>query len=277
MVARELKAGVLPVLSVAAADYLNGERTAEEMSALSPDWQDVVDLYGAQDAYAAAVQALAPVGYWRFGEAAGTTVADEAGAADLTLSGVTLGVPGALGGSDDTAADFTSGDAAASVAAPFSFVSGDPFSIVLFFRWAGAPNGAGDKSYHTLFKGFAGNGNSRILLYSDGWQALRFFIVDGAGVTQTHLISSTIGFNNAAWHMLAYTYDGTTLRAYYDGAPVGSNLAVSGYTVGASDLRFGNDSSGVYQANGDFDEVAVFDSTLSAQDIVDLWTLAAVA
>ena len=67
-----------------------------------------------------------------------------------------------------------------------------------------------------------------------------------------------------AFHHVAGTYDGTTMRLYFDGAEVGS-LPVSGF-VGVSE--------GVALSTGDaealdglLDEVQVFDRALSAEEI----------
>ena len=68
----------------------------------------------ASDAYSSAVLADVPAGYWRLNETSGATAYDSSGHGNNGAigSGVTLGQPGALVGSTDTAMSFNATSAA---------------------------------------------------------------------------------------------------------------------------------------------------------------------
>ena len=67
--------------------------------------------------YSAEVLADSPAGYWRLGEASGTTLNDSSGNSHSgTYTSVTLGATGALAGDSDTAATFNGSSSHADVA-----------------------------------------------------------------------------------------------------------------------------------------------------------------
>jgi hypothetical protein len=89
---------------------------------------------------------------------------------------------------------------------------------------------------------------------------------------------SGAGVFDGAWHHIAGTYDGMTVRLYVDGMEVGSGTPASGsirYGLSTSnDLTFGRyDNTGCgfnYSYGGLLDEVEIFNRALSAAEIQTL-------
>jgi len=79
----------------------------------------------------------------------------------------------------------------------------------------------------------------------DGWQlqrhtaqgGYRFAIDNGAGTFVSSPVRSQTASENGKWFVLHGTYDGTTVRLYFNGAEVGSGTATSGYTASAGTVR----------------------------------------
>lgn len=76
----------------------------------------------------------------------------------------------------------------------------------------------------------------------------------------------------SASHLYGLTYDGTTLRGFYDGTQVGSiALSGNGNNVGTHDFIIGAGRTGVTPANAWFDDYAVFNRALGTQEMLDHW------
>jgi hypothetical protein len=76
------------------------------------------------------------------------------------------------------------------------------------------------------------------------------------------------------WHHYAIVYDktGTTLIAYYDGVQVGNDTTGTGVLSDtASPINIGREGTGSYAWNGSIDEVAIYNRTLSASEISNLY------
>lgn len=162
-------------------------------------------------AYRDAVLATNPVAYWRLGEASGTVARDEIGANNGTYVGSpTLGVAGLLSGDANTAVTFAAVGSLVSVAdsSPFRFVGSAPFSIAMW-----SDHGA-DASYKYVLGCVNGTGV--------GW-AVRG-TPSGFGCARGAESVITASYASGS-HLVVMTYDGTTLRAFLDGAQSGSPVA----------------------------------------------------
>jgi hypothetical protein len=216
-------------------------------------------------AYASAVLAHSPRAYWRLGEVAGTTAADEAGASPGAYSGgVSLGVPGALPRDANTAARFDGVNDLVSM--------GDPASGALDF-------GAGDFTVEAWVKTTV-NGERGVVgkrgASGPYWQVtvtddsghvghVRANVSDGAVSRQVY--GPAIRVDDGAWHHVAVAFDrdaGTTV--YVDGASLFTPGAATGDVSNAGAFGVGKFSS-YSHFQGDIDEVAVYPSALSAAQI----------
>src|SRR5262249_33613982 len=69
------------------------------------------------------------------------------------------------------------------------------------------------------------------------------------------------------WSHLAATYDGTTIRAYLNGAQAGTKAISGSITTSTNPLRIGGDSVWGEYFNGLIDEVRVYNTALTAAQI----------
>jgi len=197
-----------------------------------------------------------PLGFWRLGDAAGSTTAADASGNGLTAAvdpGVSLGQPGAISG--DTAATFSGGGAAVTVP-PSSLL--DLSSAVSVEAWV-RPTTAGQNG-GIFEKTVSGSVNTQyMLLLEAGVAKFRVRTTNGA---LSPVDGPTLPLN--AWSHLVGTFDGTTLRLYVNGALVATSAAVGPMKSGSGPAYIGRLGQSLYPFSGSLDEVAVFPVALSA-------------
>jgi hypothetical protein len=215
----------------------------------------------APPSYREEVVADGPAGYWRVGEASGTTAADETANHDhgSYVNGVTLGVDGALATDPNTAAGFDGGNDLLTVP--------DPASGVLDF-------GTDDFTAEAWIKAAANDeraviGKREAARY---WQVtltddpnhsgqLRANVNDGVVTRQAY---STRRVDDGAWHHVVVRFDRDTgISFYVDARAAGSaGGAMSGDVGNAAGLQIGK-LPDYPNFKGDIDEVAVYRSLLT--------------
>jgi RHS repeat-associated protein len=167
--------------------------------------------YAGGSLYRSRVLDADPFGYWRLGEASGTTGTDlGSGAGDLTYQGVTLGQQGALTGTTDTAATFQAGSI---VKLPSNTIPhlGDQLSVETWFKTSqsGVLVAAGTQQSGNLARG------AMLYVGTDG--KLR-----GALDAVMTPITSTAVVNDGQWHHVVLTVAGEDQTLYLDGQQVGT-------------------------------------------------------
>src|SRR6185436_8360525 len=91
------------------------------------------------------------------------------------------------------------------------------------------------------------------------------------------LIQCPLPITIGAWHHVAWTYDNSAMKLYFDGAPVATNvIGPKVIATSSSRLRIsGDDSSGGlhYHAgfNGMIDEPSVYNRALTAAEIAAIY------
>jgi Concanavalin A-like lectin/glucanases superfamily len=209
-----------------------------------------------QSSYAAIVRAHAPLAYWRLGESSGANANDEISTHDGTYkSGPTFGVAGALSGDRNTAIDTSGGAAWVDIAPTFVYpwapLGNAARSLVAWVKTSSATQ------QEAIGYGVASSDQDFALSITSGG-ALAFF-----SHGPTHTFGGSVA--NGAFHMLALTYDGSTMRGYIDGAPVGTP-----YTPGTLHTADGNGFAlGVWSGGliGSLDEAAIYDRALTEAEI----------
>ncbi|MEH6781597.1 MAG: PKD domain-containing protein [Rhodoglobus sp.] len=210
------------------------------------------------DTYGAAVYEASPQLYWRLGEASGAVVNDS-GLQGLNgnLSGTyARNVTGALGGSTNSATNFTQGLASTSNSLP----NPSTYSSEVWFR---TTSNTGGKlvEFGSSATGTASSYGDHVIMRNDGT------LLFGTGGST---VSSTASYNDGNWHQAVATQGSTGLRLYVDGAVVASSAATPSQTFsGYWRLGRGN-TVGVASSNyfnGDLDEFAVYQTVLSASEI----------
>ena len=205
-----------------------------------------------------------PVAYWRLNESSGTAVYDSAGSHNGTRSGtVTLGQSGALVGDPDTAMDFGGGHVVVPYAADLdgntfsiecwakpSSVGGGSWRSPVMYRWVDGST-SGPDCYGYNFYADATHENWEFWI-GRGPAAGSFAVVNGPAAQLDK------------WTHLVGTYDGTTMRFYTDGRYRSSSVQAHGVLTTTS-VPF--EIGGGPRFAGDLDEMAVYDTALSAERV----------
>ncbi|GAA3179460.1 LamG-like jellyroll fold domain-containing protein [Nonomuraea roseoviolacea] len=222
--------------------------------------------YGSGSLYRSGVLNTDPVGYWRLGEATGTT-AEDAGTSggDATYQGVTLAQQGALTGTSDTAAKFGPG---AVVKLPSHTIArlGDQMSVEAWFKTSqsGVILAAGTGESSGIAKG------AMVYVGTDG--KLR-----GSLDAVTAPITSAQPVNNDQWHHVTLTVSGANQTLFLDGQQVGTMTGqVTAWRQFASVGNGVTDpakspavpsTSQAFPFQGTIDEVAVYGAPLTAAEV----------
>jgi hypothetical protein len=215
--------------------------------------------------YRELVMSHGPIAYWRLGESAGVTAADETGTHDATYTNApTLGEPGIMqDGFGDTATDFVAASSeyvAGSDWATMDFVSG-PFSIEAWFS-----GDALSASYEIIIEKKQSGGSIlgwELVVQSSGVS----FVDDGAPAG--YVVKSGALVSGDSYHVVV-TSDQTTTRLYLNGGEV--DVDTGGLTITANTelVSIARDTSAAgFNFDGTIDEVAIYDRVLSAQEIAD--------
>ena len=217
---------------------------------------DVASADLASATYAAAVTADSPLGYWRLGEAAGsTTAADSSGngrdatfdSAYATASG--QGVAGGIAMSDDAAALSDGSHGIASVA-DSALAPGH----VTLEAWVKSP--AANGPYQVLAS--LGGGTQLVT----GWGRLSFTVyAPGSGFA-----GPGVNLDWSKWHHVVGTYDGSVAKLYVDGT-LADSQNLSGNSSPAGGFSMGSPGWAANCLSGSLDEVAVYSGALTAAQV----------
>ena len=203
------------------------------------------------------------VNFWRLGDAASTTATDSKGTNSGTyVNGPTLGVAGAPGGDSDTAATFDGVNDHVTAARQIA----DDFSIELWFK---STQGIGTNPQWSQGAGLvdadvAGTSNDfGVSLRSDGR------VVAGVGNPDTSVVSTAGGYDDGAWHHVAFTRRKTTgaMNLYVDGTSAGSATGNTLTLSAPANINLGRLASAANYFAGSLDEVATYNVALSAATV----------
>lgn len=228
--------------------------------------------------YREAVLALNPVGYWEMDEAGGN-LADSSGGGHTGAAAVgnnysysEASAFAALGTSVefDGSTDGFKVEAALADTPDFNPIDGDGFTVM---AWSNATLGNGD--------GIVTKGNSRADVDWDLYnhQTLEASFRGASGGTNKWNIQSNNDEGIGDWAMLVGTWDGTTnvngVKFYVNGTLIAQATA-NGDGSNTRDIFLGGNAgaAGTREYIGFLDEVAIFDTALSASNISDLYAKA---
>jgi fibronectin type 3 domain-containing protein len=193
------------------------------------------------------------IGYWRLGEASGTVACDSKGANNGTYqSGTTLGQVGALTNDPDTAVAFNGSSGFVQVPYSSSLNVGDVFTVEAWIK-----------------RGTLSNANSYVIASKQSnawnlWLVDNFLVLRKSGVAD--VATSTVGIADTAWHHVAATKNGSTVKLYIDGNDVTGTVNNQTMQNNTNPLAIGQ-SSGASFFNGTIDEVAVYNVALTPSQI----------
>ena len=209
---------------------------------------------GSATSYLTSVLSASPSIYYRLGEAAGTTLmADSSGnAADGQYTGQgILGQTPALANDPSTSVSYTTccSGVDTSPAAPPTFNSAR--TVEAWVKTTNASDNPGVAGYGTYTAD-----ESFVVGIEPG-----AITVDGD--SDYHLIPTTHTLNDGTWHLVAVTYDGTTITAYLDGQLMGSALFNAPLDTLGANLTLGS-VPGYNQFSGALQDVSVYPTALTA-------------
>lgn len=223
--------------------------------------------------YRTAVLADAPIGYWPLQELIGTSISDYSGANQhgtykYSATAPTFGVPGALP-SGNPSVTFNGSDQWGKINNTLAAFGNVPFSVECFVKTSALPA-------------------TTVMLVSravDGWYlgiltsgSILFFGQNGTLGTRLYRNSAT-NICDGAWHHVVGTWDGggaDRVHVYIDGvnddnvqnAGSGTLQSPSMYLMLAAADTLGSGDSGVQLYSGSLDEVAIYDTELSAARVL---------
>ncbi|MCI0748014.1 MAG: immunoglobulin domain-containing protein [Verrucomicrobia subdivision 3 bacterium] len=211
-----------------------------------------------------------PLAYWRLNDPSGTTVLyNSVGNQNAMNENVTLGVAGLQSPSypgfstTNTAASF-SGNSAATTGA--SLMSGlTNFTVLGWFNPSGA-NGP--------FAGLFGQNDVLEVGYSDDAGVNLWVQLTGIWMNPK---TGNDGFAIGQWYFVAIVADGTSVSIYING--VERAHQTGGFPSASSSSGFNIGGGGIFGSSGDYftglvEDVAIFNTAFSAEQVRDLYTVA---
>ena len=211
--------------------------------------------------YSAAVLADSPRGYWRLGEASGTTATDASGNGRVGtyVDTPSLGQPGALLGDSSTSVGFNGSSEYATV--PYSASLNT--ATTTLEAWAYVTGGQGQYRAVVSNRDFSTGSTRGSILYASSGNHWQFWVGTGGGTWST-VTGPTVALNQ--WTHVVGTYDGTRARLFVDGVET-APVTTSHVPNSARPLRVAagaNEQAPQFLFPGRVDEVAVYASALSA-------------
>jgi len=215
-------------------------------------------------AYSSAVATSTPAGYWRLGDASGTTATDSSSnSLNGTYAGTySLNMPGALGADTNTAVEF--GGGYADMGSPSALnITGTALTVEF---WAQASS-VGSYKYIVSHTNDSSQGYA---VYTGGDATYHFFFGRSGGL---HISGAVSGVWDGAWHHFVNVYDGAHLLIYVDGQQRLSESETASITGYTGNFRVGDYNGGSRAFSGLLDEVAVYSSALSASTVADHYAI----
>jgi len=206
------------------------------------------------------------VGWWKFEEGSGTTVADSSGNGNTgTASGGMTWETGKLG---SYAGGFDGSDDYVTVTHDASLMPTGSISVACWVKTATTTNFSG-----LVDKYVGGGGNSGWVFDLFGGSQIhpRLGFEASGGFQSVAGTGAGASVNDDAWHHCAGTWDGTTGRIYIDGVLNNSAAMTGPILTNSVDVVLGGDAASTLRLNGDLDDVRVYNRALTAAEIASLY------
>jgi hypothetical protein len=215
--------------------------------------------------YAQVILSDSPASYWKLDESAGTSAADAAGTATGTYTnGPLLNQPSGVKHAG-TAVTFDGTDDYVTVSDVHDFAGTAPFSVEVWVN----PTAPTSQYRRIITKEDTNQYGWRLVLAATTGSPpnrASFIRQDAAG---NESAASPSALQTGAWSHVVGTYDGTTMRLYVNGVQVDTKTSSRSIPNHASALSMGIKDGGGAYLGGMLDEVAVYNSVLTAQQVTD--------
>lgn len=205
--------------------------------------------------YRATVLGDGPAGYWRLSELSGAAMDETGNAGGGTYTGgVTRGAPSALNTDPNPAATFDGASGFVSVPDDAAMHIGDTFTYEAWVARATL-----NTAQRVMAKGLGpalGFGtNNKIVLIPGGTGAVA-------------VVTSTITVTDHGWHQVVVTKNGATIHLYIDGVDRTGPIANTTFASNTTGLIIGRSQTASGYFSGSIDEVAVYPTALTAQQVL---------
>jgi trimeric autotransporter adhesin len=212
--------------------------------------------------YADKVIADGATAYWRLGETSGLTAVDIVGGKNGTISGgVTLGQTGALADADKAMA-FADG----------GYIQMSPSAVVsgwkTFEGWFKTSVGINPATNYILFNDQYDGVNGRVVRINGDTGGIVLVNYSGGAVAGA-AFGTRLGLCDQQWHHIVVNNTGTTYAIWLDGVQDASGtIAAAGISTIAPRL-----SASVQSMVGTLDDIAIYSTALTAQQIATHYAL----
>jgi hypothetical protein len=202
------------------------------------------------------------ISYWRLGEASGTSALDSKGTnTGVYQNGVVLGAAGALASDPNTAASFN-GSTSRVQLTPIPTVTNFTIEGWSYLNSGATANSNGNNALYATSGNVTllarpGAGNTATMAYASVW----------VGGTEYNLQPTSTQSNLNVWVHWALTRSGTTLTLYRNGVQVAQRTNLPASTTANISGAIGSWGVGTYILNGRIDEVAVYNTALTAAQV----------
>lgn len=212
---------------------------------------------GGTTPYSSAVVADGPVGYWRLGEASGTTAADVTGAHPGTyFNAPQLGVTGLLTGETNSAVRLDGLNDYVRVANTSALSPTATVSVEAWIKPEAIPAAGAFASIATKPEAYSLQLNGPRLEFTVMRSGQRYRTQAPIGAVQA----------GSTYHVVG-TYDGVNARLYVNGAEVATRALTGAVGASTSAFIFGSWDGSSERFKGTLDEVAVYAHALSASRV----------
>ncbi|MDO9098650.1 MAG: MopE-related protein, partial [Candidatus Methanoperedens sp.] len=192
------------------------------------------------------------VSYWKFDEGSGTVANDSVGTNSGTINGASW-TSGMVGG----ALSFDGVDDDVTIPISGSLQINDVITVEIWVKPTASEQG---NIIDHISGAWIGN-----IIYNPIYEWL-WINIDFGGGLNSFFAGTPVSNNN--WHHIVYTYDGSYERWYVDGTQTASRPNSGSITTGGYNLIIGGFEPGPSSKfNGIVDEVAVYNTPLSASEI----------
>lgn len=243
----------------------------------SPSDSGVIELkLGSSNNYVDEVMSDAPISYWRFNEASGLTAFDSIGLANgtYTTAGVYYNQAPAISNSNNKAVGFDGTNGMVKfvgTTSDYSFIQNTAvFAVEMWLKTTDYTNAT-----ERLPIGNTSTGSRKgfyISYAGGGTKNYYALLTNGGGSFGTVTMPANSLLDNN-WHHVVYTGDGTSTYLYLDSVlKASTSVAAINLSSGASftQLAIGaeGDNFALYQWYGNIDDVAIYNTNLSAARIL---------
>ncbi|GLY32778.1 hypothetical protein Kisp02_61430 [Kineosporia sp. NBRC 101731] len=220
------------------------------------------------------VRSLHPVSYWPLDEASGPTAADLTGGNPMAHSGgPAAGLPGALSAPAGRALGLSgTAQGTQTAAAPATLDLRGPMTVMAWWKMPATGTSTQNGRVVAKYASSGSGGVSYMLALSSDLTSMRLLLDLTAGSPSRPVAYAPVPTDHA-WHFYVGTWDGSAVRLYRDGAPVGSATVTGAGQLVSTTARVTVGAPGFNEsALGTVDEVALWDRALSAAEISALYT-----